>query len=76
MDYELLEYLKVEELKNYLKISGLKVTGTKKELVVRVFVTSENGVQPVKVVVETESALITDYKNKLKIEDFPIPDPF
>ena len=76
MDYELLECLKVEELKNYLKISGLKVTGTKKELVVRVFVTSENGVQPVKVVVETESALITDYKNKLKIEDFPIPDPF
>ena len=76
MDYELLEYLKVEELKNYLKISGLKVTGTKKELVVRVFVTSENGVRPVKVVVETESALITDYKNKLKIEDFPIPDPF
>ena len=30
MDYELLEKIKVEELKNYLKIRGLKVTGTKK----------------------------------------------
>ena len=76
MDYELLEYMKVEELKNYLKISGLKVTGTEKELVARVFATSENGVHPVKTAVETESALITDYKNKLKIEDFTIPDPF
>ena len=29
MDYELLEKMKVEELKNYLKIRGLKVTVTK-----------------------------------------------
>ena len=29
MDYELLEKMKVEELKNYLKIRGLKMTGTK-----------------------------------------------
>ena len=33
MDYELLEKMKVEELKNYLKIRDLKVTGTKKEMV-------------------------------------------
>ena len=63
-------------LKNYLKIRGLKVTGTKKELVARVFAASENGVQPVNTAVEIESHLITDYKNKLKIDDFPIPDPF
>ena len=31
MDYELLEKMKVKELKNYLKIRGLKVTGTKEE---------------------------------------------
>ena len=31
MDYELLEKMKVEELKNYSKIRGLKVTGTKTE---------------------------------------------
>ena len=30
MDYELLEKIKVEELKNYLKIYGLKETGPKK----------------------------------------------
>ena len=30
MDYELLEKMKVEELNNYSKINGLKVTGTKK----------------------------------------------
>ena len=33
MDYELLEKMKLKELKNYLKIHGLKVTGTKEELV-------------------------------------------
>ena len=42
----------------------------------RVFAATENGVQPVKTVVEIEPDLITDYKNKLKIDDFPIPDPF
>ena len=45
--------MKVEELKNYLKIRGLKVTG-KKKLVARVFAASKNGVQPVK----TESEIL------------------
>ena len=74
MDYALKR--NVEELKNYCIIRGLKVTVTKKELIDRVFAATENGVQPVKAVVEIESDLITDYKNKLKIDDFPIPDPF
>ena len=68
--------MKVDGLKNYMKIRGLKVTGTKKELVARVFAASENGVQPVKTVVELESDLITHYKNKVKIDYFPIPDQF
>ena len=76
MDFELLEKMKVEGLKNYMKIRGLKVTGTKKELVARVFAASENGVQPVKTAVELESDLITLYKNKVKIDYFPIPDQF
>ena len=42
MDYELLQKMKVGELKNYLKIRGLKVTGNKKELVTRVFAASKN----------------------------------
>ena len=66
MDYELLEKMKVEELKNYLKMRGLKVTGTKKELVARVFAASENGVQPVKTAVEIESDLILITKTNLK----------
>ena len=76
MDYELLETMKVEELKNFLKIGGLKVTGTKKELVVLAFAASENGFQPVKTEVEIESDLITGYKNNLKIDDFPVLDSF
>ena len=35
--------MKVEELKNSMKIRGLKVTGTQKELVAQVFAASENG---------------------------------
>ena len=47
--------MKVEDLKNYLKIRDLKVTGTKIELVTRVFAGSENGVQLAKTEVEIES---------------------
>ena len=61
MDYKLLEKMKIKELKNYFEIRGLKVTRTKRELVAWVFGASENGVQPVKTVVEIESDLITDY---------------
>ena len=75
MDNELLEKMKVEELKNYLKIRGLKVTETKKNWQPEYFLPA-NGVQPVKTAVEIESDLITDYKSKLKINDFSIPDAF
>ena len=44
MDYELLEKMKVEDLKNYLKICDSKMTRTKKELVAQVFPATENGV--------------------------------
>ena len=36
MDYEMIEKLNMEELKNYLKIHSLKVTGRKKYIVARV----------------------------------------
>ena len=71
MDYDLL--VKMKEL---LENTRLKSNRDKKKLVARVFTASENGFQPVKTAVEKESDLITDYKNKLKIDDFPIPDPF
>ena len=68
MDYELFWKMKVEEWKNCMKILDLKVTGTKKELVVWVFAASESGVQPVKTAVEIESDLITDNKINLKLK--------
>ena len=52
--------MKLEELKNYLKIHSLKVTETKKELVAQVFAASGNRVQPVKTAVEIELLSITD----------------
>ena len=55
MDYELLEKMKVKELKIYFKILILKVKVTKKELVAQVFAAIENRVQPVKVAEEIES---------------------
>ena len=76
MDYELLDKMEVEELKKYLKIRGVKVAGTKRELVARVFTASGNGVQLAKIAVEIKPDLITENKNKLKIDDFSKLDPF
>ena len=50
----------LEKKKNYLKIRGLKVTGTKKELVAWVLAASENGFHPIKTAVKIESVLITE----------------
>ena len=41
MEYEMVSKMKVDELKMYLRLRGLKVTGIKAEFVVRVFVASE-----------------------------------
>ena len=60
MDYEMIEKLNLEELKNYLKICGLKVTETKKELVARVCRAQENDVEPVKTAEEVEAVLRND----------------
>ena len=76
MDYDLIAKLKVEELKNYLRLRGLKLNGSKNELVARVFAASENGVQLVKTAVEVEATLASEYKTKLIIDDRTIPDPF
>ena len=64
--------MKVEELKNYLKLSNRD----KKRFGRLIFAASKNGVQPLRKAIEIESDLVTDYKNKLKIDDFPIPDPY
>ena len=68
--------MSLEELKNYLRIRGLKVNGRNFELVVRLFAASENNVKPIKTAVEVEADLKTEYLAKLKIDDRNIPDPF
>ena len=67
MDYDMIEKLNIDELKNYLKIRGLKVGGRKKELVARVFAAQENDVKPVKTAVEVEDLLKKD--NSVLIHD-------
>ena len=76
MDYCLIPKMSLEELKNYLRIRGLKVNGTENELVARVFSASENSVKPIKTAVEVEADLKTEYLAKLKIDGRNIPDPF
>ena len=41
MEYEMISKMKVDELKMYLRLRGLNVSGIKAELVARVFVASE-----------------------------------
>ena len=76
MDYDLISSMKVEELKDFLKLHGLKVSGRKVELVARVFAASENNVPLVKTAVEIEQDLHKEYQNKLLINDILIPDPY
>ena len=64
----------LEELKNYLRIRGLKVNWRQNELVAKVFAASENGVKQIKTAVEVEADLKTEYLAKLKIDDSNIPD--
>ena len=64
----------LEELKNYLRIRGLKVNRRQNELVAKVFAASENGVKQIKTAVEVEANLKTEYLAKLKIDDSNIPD--
>ena len=64
----------LEELKNYLRIRGLKVNRRQNELVAKVFAASENGVKQIKTAVEVEADLKTEYLAKLKIDDINIPD--
>ena len=47
MDYDLVAKMHVNELKNYLNVRGLKISGNKNELVARVFSAIENKVMPV-----------------------------
>ena len=76
MDYHLISKISLQELKNYLRIRGLKVNGRKNELVATLFTESENCVKPIKTAVEVEAYLKSKYSAKMNIDDRNIPDPF
>ena len=68
--------MKVDELKVFLRLRGLKVSGNKNELVARVFVASENNVKLIRTAEEVENELKQDYGFKLLLDDgLVIPDP-
>ena len=75
MDYDLVAKMHVNELKNYLEVCGLKISGNKNELVVRVFSAMNNNVMPVKTAVEVEEDLKKKYEKKLRVDDRLISDP-
>ena len=81
MDYhDLVAKMHVNELKHYLKVLGLKISGNKNELVPRFyffvfFFVMENNVMQVKTAVEAEENLKKEYENeKLRVDDRLAPD--
>ena len=75
MDYETISKMKVE-LKDFLRLRGLKVTGKKCELVSRVFIAVENNVAILKTAEEIEGELSDEYSMKLTYGGTTFPDPF
>ena len=81
MDLDMLSKMKVDELKNFLRLRGLKVSGRKEELVARAFVAIENNVQIVQTAEEVEAVIRKQYLAKLTValsdkDTEEIPDPF
>ena len=68
--------MSLQELRNYLRIRGLKVNGRKNELVATLFTESENFVKRIKTAVEVEAYLKAKYLAKMNIDHRNIPDPF
>ena len=57
MDHDFVAKMPVNELKNYLKVRGLKISDNKNELLARFFPAMENNVMSVKAAVEVEQDL-------------------
>ncbi|XP_065654624.1 uncharacterized protein LOC136081251 [Hydra vulgaris] len=76
MDYDIVCSMKVEELKSYLRLRGLKISGKKETLAARVYCAMENNVMPIKTAEEVEHDINTEYKKKLFINGVELPDPF
>lgn len=77
MDYDTLCKMKVDELKSFLRLRGLKVTGRKQELICRAFAAAENDAPILKTAEEIENQIKIEYKKKLSLSDnYTFPDPF
>ena len=59
--------MKAEELKNYLCLRQVKVTGKKAVLVARPFSDFENNVALIKTAEEVQADLKEDYNDKLEV---------
>ena len=67
MDFDILNKMKAEKLKNYLCLRQVKVTGKKAVLVARPFSDSENNVALIKTAEEVQADLKEDYNDKLEV---------
>ena len=76
MDVDRLSGMKVDEFKSYLRLRGLKVSGTKKELVARAFVAFENNVPISMTAEQVQEEIKKSYHEKLLVDGLKIPDPF
>lgn len=76
MDFETISNMKVSELKDFLRLRGLKVSGKKCELVSRVFIALENDAPVLKTAEEIEGELSLEYQKKLVYGATKLPDPF
>ena len=64
-----------KELKTFLRLCGLKVSGKKEELVARVFVAAEKNMHVFKTAQEVQAEIVEDYVSKLRVEGALLPDP-
>ena len=74
-DIELIKGMKVQELKDFLRLRGLKVSGKKAELIARAFVAVENKVKTVKTAEEVQEDIRLEYEHNLVFGGESFPDP-
>ena len=68
MDFDYFHNMKVDDLKSYLRISGLKFTRKKSVPVAQVFETSENNIPLVKSAEEVETELEMNVPESLRLK--------
>eukprot|EP00794_Sanderia_malayensis_P019455 gene19455-biopygen14438 len=74
MDLATISRMKVDELKDFLRLRGLKITGKKEELAARVFFAMENDLPVVKTAEEVQKDIAKEYEAKLLVNGDVIPD--